>query len=488
MENVKSWLACSSQRWLLVIDNADNLEIDYSKYIPPSRRGDILFTTRNPECGTYNTVGRETLGDLQPELARELLLRATETAQNRWKEKEKAAMDVVEVLGSHTLAIIQAGAFIRQKLCTFEQYPIIFQQQKGKLLKFHSKQNMSTYRNVYTTFEVSAEYLQNSKKPEDSDALDFLHILAFMHNSGISEAIFRKASKYASKLRDMGISNDEEVLSLSVRHIARLPKYIQQEWPSLQELLRWREARAILESLSIITVHENNDSITISTHSLVHAWAKERQNYQSRCRAWQSAATILALSCKGRYTFHSFFLVLQPHVRACISHEIEDYTRTNMFDFEAAQLVFQFAYLLEQIRDEDSLSLLVHRIRLRLQNRYEADHEVALQIKNFTGRVCLTKGEYGEAVDAFKEIVECRSKKAAEDDSSLLASQHELAGAYRANGQVDEAVELLEHVVKVKEKLAEDHPSRLASQHALAGAYRANGQIDKAIEIENRFD
>lgn len=35
----------------------------------------------------------------------------------------------------------------------------------------------------------------------------------------------------------------------------------------------------------------------------------------------------------------------------------------------------------------------------------------------------------------------------------------------------------------MQEKLAEDHPSRLASQHALAVAYRANGQISEAVEL-----
>ena|SRR5687768_9997257 len=64
------------------------------------------------------------------------------------------------------------------------------------------------------------------------------------------------------------------------------------------------------------------------------------------------------------------------------------------------------------------------------------------------------------------------------------ASQHELARAYRANGQVEEGVELLEHVVKVQETtLAENHPSRLASQHALAGAHQANGQVKEAVKL-----
>ena len=108
-------------------------------------------------------MGSEILDDLEPELAQKLLLRATYLTKSRWIEKEKAAMAVVKILGSYTLAIIQAGAFVRQKLCTLEEYPTLFQQQKGQLLKFQSKQNLSTYGNVYATFEVSAEHLQKSK-------------------------------------------------------------------------------------------------------------------------------------------------------------------------------------------------------------------------------------------------------------------------------------------------------------------------------------
>jgi len=59
-----------------------------------------------------------------------------------------------------------------------------------------------------------------------------------------------------------------------------------------------------------------------------------------------------------------------------------------------------------------------------------------------------------------------------------------LGSAYRANGQVQEAVELLQHVVQIQETtLAEDHPDRLTSQHELAAAYHANGQIQKAVEL-----
>jgi tetratricopeptide (TPR) repeat protein len=72
----------------------------------------------------------------------------------------------------------------------------------------------------------------------------------------------------------------------------------------------------------------------------------------------------------------------------------------------------------------------------------------------------------------------------AKEHPALLASQHALGSVYQANGQIKQAVELLEHVVMVEGRtLAKEHPSLLASQHVLASAYQANGQIKQAVEL-----
>ena len=85
-----------------------------------------------------------------------------------------------------------------------------------------------------------------------------------------------------------------------------------------------------------------------------------------------------------------------------------------------------------------------------------------------------------KAVELLQYIVAVRKKTLAEDHPFQLISQHVLAMAYQADGQLKKAVELLEHVVAVEEKtLAEDHPDRLASQHALARAYQADGYVGK---------
>ena len=65
-----------------------------------------------------------------------------------------------------------------------------------------------------------------------------------------------------------------------------------------------------------------------------------------------------------------------------------------------------------------------------------------------------------------------------------MALQYTLAGAYEENGQIHQALEMLEQVVKIEEiTLSEDHHSRLVSQNAFASAYQENGLIQQAVKL-----
>ncbi|KAL4943463.1 hypothetical protein BDV06DRAFT_221210 [Aspergillus oleicola] len=122
-----------------------------------------------------------------------------------------------------------------------------------------------------------------------------------------------------------------------------------------------------------------------------------------------------------------------------------------------------------------ALGLLVKDEVQGIRHRYELLYKVSICL--------LADGRATEAVKYLEEHYDWHKREFDEEHPSRLASQHELAGAYQANGQIKQAVELLEHVVTVKRTLAEEHPSRLASQHELARVYRANGQIKQAVEL-----
>jgi tetratricopeptide (TPR) repeat protein len=124
---------------------------------------------------------------------------------------------------------------------------------------------------------------------------------------------------------------------------------------------------------------------------------------------------------------------------------------------------------------EDSLDLRAH-LPEDDENRLSTQHALATAYE--------ANGQVKDAIQLLEHVVAIEGRVLAEDHPDRLASQHELARAYSSNGQVKDAVQLLEHVVAIQRRvLAEDHPDRLASQHELAGAYSSNGQVKDAVQL-----
>jgi tetratricopeptide (TPR) repeat protein len=123
-----------------------------------------------------------------------------------------------------------------------------------------------------------------------------------------------------------------------------------------------------------------------------------------------------------------------------------------------------------------------HALRL-LETRHLCDVENRAELSLLVGRCLHADGRISEAVKWLEES--CRKREVLEEtQSDRLTSQHALGVSYWANGQIKEAVELLEHVVKVRKiTLDETHPDLLASQQTLGVAYWANGQIKEAVEL-----
>ena len=171
----------------------------------------MLFTTRDPDLADqYETVGHEVFMLLESGEARELLLQTSGILRSQWQSQSVAADTVVSLLGRHTLAIIQAGAYVRStKTAELSAYPVVFERRKQEVLKSYSKQRTSTYASVHATFEVSAELLRQSQELEDRDALHLLSLLAFINYNGHSEEIFEDAVAYAQSIKEEEIHEKE---------------------------------------------------------------------------------------------------------------------------------------------------------------------------------------------------------------------------------------------------------------------------------------
>jgi hypothetical protein len=63
VEAVKGWLAADdNKRWLMIMDNHDDLEVDVEEYLPAGMTGSILITSRAPDSARLGTGSLEVEG------------------------------------------------------------------------------------------------------------------------------------------------------------------------------------------------------------------------------------------------------------------------------------------------------------------------------------------------------------------------------------------------------------------------------------------
>jgi GTPase SAR1 family protein len=113
------WLSTCSKPWLLVIDNADDPEMDISKYFPAGGKGHILITTRNPEAVIHATIGEFHFRGLDPDEAITLLLKSAHQPnkpEDPDVQSRKLAQGIALELGYLALALAHAGATIRRNI------------------------------------------------------------------------------------------------------------------------------------------------------------------------------------------------------------------------------------------------------------------------------------------------------------------------------------------------------------------------------------
>jgi hypothetical protein len=227
------------------------------------------MTSRNPKCNRYNTIGSEALGGLDEEDCVALLLKAAEIPTESWLEYNLAAKEIVSELGSHTLALIQAGAYVTQGYCSLNQYPTVYRRQCERLLKFSPTQAQSRYCNVYATFEASAQILETSQGEDARDALDLFRVLSMLHYNHVPTQLFQDAWTGCRKAKK---NNENEALAieaLSTWHVSQLPAFLQaelDEWDSF----RLQKAQNILVSLALVNKGTRGGLFSLSMHPLIH--------------------------------------------------------------------------------------------------------------------------------------------------------------------------------------------------------------------------
>ncbi|RPB21265.1 hypothetical protein L211DRAFT_890067 [Terfezia boudieri ATCC MYA-4762] len=288
--SVKRWLAKEEHnKWLMVFDNADNLQVvPVWQYFPATSWGHIIITSRNPEA--IGGVAEEgyNLGPLTSEEARVLLL---ETAGIRQPSREDliSAEQIVGFLGFLPLALNHAGALMRSRCKSPKQYQDLYIKTRLNILKFHPMLEYSE-SSVLSTWEVNFKQIEN----ESEDAMDLLLLFSFLEPSMISEAVLHRGSTPRHRWDEKGevIEVQAEVEGVD----GSLVRLIQDE-------MAFDAAIEKLRSVSFVSCsRETNGMRNFTVHPLVQECAVQRMPSPVANKwRWQAVLLICHAFPRNRY-------------------------------------------------------------------------------------------------------------------------------------------------------------------------------------------
>ncbi|KAI0450502.1 hypothetical protein F5B21DRAFT_508143 [Xylaria acuta] len=315
----QAWLSHLPDSWLLILDNANDPEMDLSKFIPISGDGHVLITTRNPGAQLYNTVGSFQFRGMDPEEAIMLLLRLAypekELGQITRLYRQDAGI-IASELGYLALALKQAAHTIRTRFLPLGRYLKSLLGCRQALLSRPLVKSASD-ANIYATWELPFTDILNGNTREYRDAVDLVHIFASMHFVSIPSIIFPLCSDALKSCKGLSVRPSLIFDSSSMQMVED----------------RLMTAARVLYDHSIISMSEiepQSEKTLIgkhvpkhyfTLHPAIHQWSRERLQADDQAKWLDCTAAILehSVSTNMETSGRALRRLLLPHIEACLS-------------------------------------------------------------------------------------------------------------------------------------------------------------------------
>ncbi|CZR56280.1 uncharacterized protein PAC_06168 [Phialocephala subalpina] len=466
----KYWLSQLEEPWLLIIDNADNPDLDLAGLFPEGDRGHILITTRNPDFRRHGTSGSVELKGLKKREALHLLLKRADVPRP-WDASTKAAgNEITRTLGYLALALIQAGTSIFRKICDLTDYLNFHNHYRSRRrARPHSMATPEDDDIVYSAFDFSMNYLQAKCTVVSQDAVELLNIVGFYHFEHIRVDIFTRAVE--NRLRALASSANRSIHSRLLGAIITrlqppptLPQFLRQD---LEALHPYRVRRALHELYSLSLISYDGKDASFSLHPLVHTWARDRLDQREKALWAQIALNTLTESIllppDDAGEIHGEFRKdLLPHLDACLAAcpiRISDY-RSRLGRLQLSYAKFFQQTLLLIIRDQ------------------------ALNAGK-CGYVYAERGRFGEATVYLSMVKDVLVETFGYENERTMIAMLGLAGTYWGLGRLEEAITLQKRVVEARSKVfGPEHRETLLAMDQLGRSHWLHGQYHEALDLQ----
>jgi tetratricopeptide (TPR) repeat protein len=447
VEAVRNWLK-GHKRWLLIFDNADDIEM-VSEFLPTRGAGHILLTTRSQATGPH-IKGIE-LEKMTREEGTSLLLRrakiiAEDADLNSALDADRVEAEAIcELLDGLPLALDQAGAYIEEKRCTLSDYRKLYQTERADLLNRRSAYGKKDYpKSAATTWSLSFEQV----KQANASAANLLELCAFLNPDAIAEDMIKAAA------HDLGPE---------LQAIADRPLLLDD---------------AIGELRKYSLMRRNMKAKTLTIHRLVQAVLKDTMDKKTQRQWAERAVRVVSRTFPdAEFTHWERCQQLLSQAQAC-ADLIKDYK----FSFpEALRLLNQAGIYLGERGQYDQAALLLQQAVSICEEHFGAEHSDVAEILEALGATYYYQGKYAEAEQIFQRLLDIYEKAKKSGEPKLVETLNNLAALYNDQGKYAQAEPLLQRALSIsKEILALEDPATTGVMNNLGFLYYLQGRYDEA--------
>ncbi|KAH8654872.1 hypothetical protein BGZ61DRAFT_405158, partial [Ilyonectria robusta] len=484
-------LALSSETagpWLLVIDNADDKELLFGdeglcKYLPFSRKGSILFTTRNHEVASNLDIPTTNILNMAEMNSSE----ATQLLHNNLRESQTRDMQspgsLVACLAYLPLAIKQASSYMAKTGMSTTKYLDYFRsgdKTRIKLLSrdFEDRSRYDTIRNpIAATWIISFDHILRDA-PLAAEYLKFICLLA---EKDIPVSLLPRGEDDLAAEEAIGtlkgyafITEREDSSSFDIHRLVRLAM---RNW--LEEEGEWTQCFTIvIQQLARVYPTSQHENKEVWTEYLPHAQASLEG--RGECKDENALHRLLARvgNCYG------YLGKLQ------VSMEIQQQTlelSTRVFGPEHPNTLGSMNNLAITLRKHGKYvaAKSMHRQTLELRKRILGpEHPGTLASMYGLASVLSSQRKYVAAERILQQTLDLQRVVLGPEHPDTLRSIHGLTLSLEMQGKHNTAEQIFQQTLDLRRVvLGPEHPDTLKSMHGLAVSLEMQGKHNTAEQI-----
>ncbi|KAN0070729.1 hypothetical protein V8E54_010894 [Elaphomyces granulatus] len=435
--------------WLLIVDNVDDRSIwltsDGSSpamdtYLPESKYGFVLFTSRNRQLAT-KLVGPDVINICQMDDRMAMDLLRVSLIDKNLVNDHQTTRHLLRQLSCLPLAITQAASYINETEISVANYLSLLQSQENVMVELLSQDFEDEWRyagfnnSVAITWLISFKQIQRLN-PVASDYLLFMSCI------------------------------DPRDIPLSLL-------------PPDSSQVKQQNALGVLKAYSFITGQA--DGQTVSLHRLVHVATRNWLRNEEMLEQWtvNTGKRLRDIFPSDEHEHRILWREYLPHALFILqSEEFQNDKR------DREDLVQRVAKCLCSDGRYDQAGALFKEVLENKSKRLKNDDEEMLDSMAWMASTYEKQGQWTEAEKLNVQVLEARKTVLGPEHPDTLTTMNELAVTYENQGRWTEAEKLNVQVLKARKTvLGPEHPDTLASMHNLALTYRHQGRWTEAEKL-----